>query len=218
MTTALPAVAVSAYQHYRAKGVPANPAACIVAVLYAGESALNPGSQGKQSSETGGVLNPLGAYGIASWDGPRQEALQYFASAKGENVADLNTQLDFVLTECANSYSAVWAGIQANMPVAQFGPLFVEKYESPANPAAEWTRSEALATALAALPVTQAPSTSSGQAPSTSSGQAPQPTKLPDVELTALTEIFETLSNFDLAAAERMSYYIYSRFHLPGTP
>ena len=100
-----PQVAIDAVTHYLQKGIARGPAIGIVSVLYAGESQLNPGPQPSTvTTDHGGVLYANGAYGIASWNGPRQQALANFAAAKGLPVGAVNTQLDFVLTECANSY------------------------------------------------------------------------------------------------------------------
>lgn len=123
---------VAAIEHYRRKGIAVGPAIGIVSVL-SYESALNPGPQGHQSTETPGVLNPYGAYGLASWNGPRQNALKVFATKKGLPVEDINTQLDFVLTESANSYPSVWAAIQSGLRFQEFIPLFVRDYENPAD-------------------------------------------------------------------------------------
>ena len=135
MTT--PLIAQTAIQHYLSMGISKDVAVGICSVLYR-ESALNPGSQGSQSTETPGSLNPAGAYGIASWNGPRQAALAAFAKEKNENPSQLTTQLDFVLTESANSYPAVWAAIQnPSMTYQKFIPIMVDSYEIPANTGAE---------------------------------------------------------------------------------
>jgi hypothetical protein len=155
----IPAVALSSIQHYIAKGISKDVAVGIVACLYY-ESKLNPGAQGSQSSETPGVLNPRGAYGIASWNGPRQKALADFAIKKVESPGLLNTQLDFVLTECANSYPVVWHAIQTYTSYQSFIPVFVNNYEIPADKPKEIAAALAYAdewypliTAPAALPV-----------------------------------------------------------------
>lgn len=129
----IPLVAQTSIQHYLSKGISKDVAVGIVACLYY-ESKLNPGSQGVQHTETPGTLNPSGAYGIASWNGPRQKALADFATAKGESPGLLTTQLDFVLTECANSYPVVWAVIQN--PATTYHNMittFVDSYEVPAD-------------------------------------------------------------------------------------
>jgi hypothetical protein len=156
---AVPQVAIDAVTHYLQKGIARGPAIGIVSVCYAGESQLNPGPQpATGSTDTGGVLFGGGAFGIASWNGPRQAALQAFATAKGESPTAVNTQLDFILTECANSYSNVWAAIQSGMAYTPFITLFVTQYEGPANPSAEISRSVAFAQTLdAAVPQVVAP-------------------------------------------------------------
>lgn len=129
-----------AVEHYLGKGLTKDASVGIVAVLMA-ESSLNPGSQGVQSTETPGALNPSGAYGVASWNGPRQAALQSFATKKGMNPADLNTQLDFVLTEAANSYPAMWAAIRdPSTTYAEMITAMVDTYEVPADKAGEIAR------------------------------------------------------------------------------
>lgn len=129
----VPSVAQSAITHYLGKGLSKDIAVGICACLYY-ESKLNPGSQGVQGTETPGALNPSGAFGIASWNGPRQQALADFAKQKNEDPADINTQLDFVLTESANSYPTVWAAIQTGSETYQnFIPIFVADYENPAD-------------------------------------------------------------------------------------
>src|SRR6185312_15537838 len=128
----IPAVAEEAIGHYLSKVLTKDVSVGIGSCLYY-ESKLNPGSQGVQSTETPGVLNPSGAYGIASWNGPRQEALASFAKGKGLDPSLLTTQLDFVLTECANSYPTVWAAIQGGTADQSFLPILVADYENPAD-------------------------------------------------------------------------------------
>jgi hypothetical protein len=167
----VPQVALSAVAFYLSKGISKDVAVGIVAVLYAGESKLNTGSQGAQSTETPGALNPSGAYGIASWNGDRQEKLKAYAQAKSLPVASLDTQLGFVLTESANSYPKVWAAIrQAGITYASFIPIFVEAYEVPANSPAEIARAiafaEELYPAVTTAPAPAVPAPQPVQAPS----------------------------------------------------
>lgn len=118
------------------RGLSRHAVTAIVSVLWV-ESKLDPGGQGTQSSERGGALNPSGAYGIASWNGPRQEHLQAFATKHSLDVALLETQLHFVLTEMANSYPPSWKSINSNDAYAQIIPVIVSNYENPANSAKE---------------------------------------------------------------------------------
>ena len=148
--------AAAAANHYISKGIAKVPAVGMVAVLDAGESQLNPVSENNSGTEHGGVLNPNGSYGIAQWNGSRQQDLLNFATKKGLNPADLNTQLDFVLTESWNSYPAVKDAIlQPGIDLSDFITVFVEKYEVPANPSPEIARS--LAEAQALLPLVGLP-------------------------------------------------------------
>jgi len=192
-----PKAAVDAFTFYTTKPDPIAriPAAGIVAVLYSGESGLNPGSQGTQATEHGGALNPNGAYGIASWNGPRQAALAAFATAKNLPVGAVETQLLFVLTEAADSYPEVWAAIQAGdkQTIGNFVTVFVQKYEVPANPTAEIDRSLPLAQALLAL------------------SPVPTPVAASDAEIAALGQLWAILAPFQSAAQVRMISYLSSR-------
>lgn len=190
---AVPQVALDAAVHYLNKGISKDVATGIVSVLYAGESKLNPGSQGTQSTETGGALNPHGAYGIGSWNGPRQQDLADFAKAKGLDVGALDTQLDFVLTESANSYPKVWAAInRPGITYAELIPIFVDYYEVPANKQAEIARSLAFAQELyAALPAAPQPAPTPAPTPAPVS-PAPQGVTM-EAFLTALIPILSPI-------------------------
>jgi hypothetical protein len=151
--------ALDAVAHYQSKGIAIGPAVGIVAVCLV-ESGLNPAAENNTGTETPGVLNPKGSYGIAQWNGPRQAALQAFATAKGESPSALNTQLDFILTECANSYPVVWSAIQAGVDYSSFVTTFVQNYERPANPTAEIAAAMTYAQQIiAALPAVTTPTT-----------------------------------------------------------
>ena len=133
-------VAHDAIAHYLGKGLSKDVAVGLCAVLYA-ESLLKPGSQGAQSTETPGALNPSGAFGIASWNGPRQKDLATFATRYSRDPADINTQLDFVLTEAANGYPKLWAAIIS--PASHYLDVIevmVDTYEIPADKPAEVAR------------------------------------------------------------------------------
>jgi len=150
--SSVPKIALDALQIYLGRGVARDPAIGIVSVLYAGESKLNTGPQpGSAGTDRGGVLYKDGAFGIASWNGDRQDALAKFAAKKkpGDSnyVNTLECQLLFVLTECANDYPSVWTAIQS-YPCDQVIDIFVKQYERPANPQGEIARSLAFAKEL----------------------------------------------------------------------
>jgi Phage tail lysozyme len=209
------AACVAAFQHYLDKGIGRNVAAGIVGVLNY-ESGLNPVSENLTGTETGGVLSK-GSFGVAQWNGPRQQDLQTFALAKNESVSNINTQLDFVLTECANSYPTVWAAIQANMAVTDFVSLFVNKYENPKSPMPEIAAGIATATALIALPVQPAPVPTPTPVPTPipmpiPSPVTPESTPITDPELVALDQMVTIMSTLPPASVARVIAYLSSRF------
>jgi len=204
MTDARMQAAITAFNHYLEKGIGRNAAAGIVGVLDF-ESALSPTAMNNSGTDKGGALNPKGAYGLAQWNGDRQTALALFAKTKGFDPALYTTQLDFVLTECANSFPAVWAAIQANGDVADFVTKFVREYENPASPAPEIAGALATARALLALP---APTPAN--APPTPVPASPPPT-LPDPEIAALEALYSILEPFDAKSRARMIAYLLSR-------
>lgn len=166
----------SAVGHYLARGLTKDVACGIVAVLVA-ESNLVPASQGVQASEHGGALNPAGAYGVASWNGPRQAKLSAFAAKYGRAPSDLLTQLDFVLTEAANDYPTVWKAFTD--PAATFTSVvtvMVDDYEIPADKPAEIARALAIAKDLVAATITPSSAAASVPAAPIAAPPAPAPT------------------------------------------
>ena len=150
-------VILNSINYYINKGIQKEAAIGIVCCLYY-ESKLNPGSQGVQHTETPGALNPSGAYGIASWNGPRQKALQNFAAYKKMPANNLNIQLDFVLTECANSYHEVWDIIQKpGVTHEEMIIAFVTHYEVPADIQKEINAALALAATLPSFGISSSP-------------------------------------------------------------
>lgn len=195
-------IAQIAFEYYLTKGIGRNAAAGIVGVLEF-ESGLNPLAENNSGSETGGAINSKGSYGLAQWNGPRQQSLANFAAVKGYNVASLNTQLDFVLTECANSFSNVWTAIETNMDVIPFISLFVRTYENPAKPEPEIAGALATAQSLLALPVT------TPALPATAPVQPISATA--DPELAALEALYAIMTPFPATARSRMVAYLNAR-------
>jgi hypothetical protein len=147
---------IHARDRYLSKGIQSGGAVALASVLYY-ESRLNPGSQGYQSTEHGGVLNPHGAYGIPSLNGPRQKDLLDYATAHNLPVDHLDTQLDFVLTEIANSYPKSWAAIRSSASYQSIVPIIVDEYENPRDKPKEINGALVIAAALASLPAQQVP-------------------------------------------------------------
>jgi hypothetical protein len=143
----VPSVQLTATNYLQSRGISKEAAVALVSVLYA-ESGLNPGSQGTQSTETPGVLNPSGAYGIASWNGPRQEDLAKHAKMWNVPVDSLETQLHFVLTEMANHYKPSWEAMNSTGTYESIIEVLVPNYESPKDVPAEVARAKQIAAPL----------------------------------------------------------------------
>lgn len=208
--SSLSAVAQKSFAYYLAKADPIgrNAAAAIVGVLNY-ESKLDPNAHNDTGTDAGGVLNSKGAIGVAQWNGDRQGALLKFATEKGLNWQDIATQLDFVLTECANSYKAVWAAIQGNGDAADIVSIFVRSYENPAKPEPEIAG--ALETAQALLDMVPSP------APVIAPTPPPSPAPViasPDPEIAALEALYAIMLPFPAAARSRMTAYLTARLAL----
>jgi len=123
-------------------------AVALVSVFHR-ESRLSPKSQGIQASEHPGVLNPSGAYGIASWNGPRQQALKEFCDTRQLPYDSLTSQLLFALSEIANRYPRTWSAIRdTGLDYGQIIPTIVREYENPKAPDPEIADATAYARAL----------------------------------------------------------------------
>jgi Phage tail lysozyme len=195
----VPQIALDAVSYLTGpRSIAIGPAVGMVAVAYAGESQLNPGSQGTQGTEHGGALNSSGAYGIWSLNGQLQQSLADFATREKLPVDAVNTQLYWLLNECASNsrYAAVWSAIQKGMDYADFIPLFIKVFEVPANPTTEIQRSIAFADALYAAV-----------------SAIPAPAAIPtvDPEIAALEALWQALAPFSPVAQSRMLTYLVTR-------
>jgi hypothetical protein len=115
------------------------------------ESSLNPLQENNSGTDAGGVINPRGAFGLAQWNGSRQENLQLFSQKYYSNLGaspwtDFTVQLAFVLTEAAGfssgsapaGYPRFWAAItNPSVTYQDLITVMVQTYEAPANPAPE---------------------------------------------------------------------------------
>lgn len=193
---------IAAINYYTsAKGIPIGGAIALISVL-SYESKLNPGSQGHQPSETPGILNPHGAYGIASWNGPRQNDLLEYATKHGKSVSALDTQLDFVLTEIANKYPGSWSAIRSSASYKAIIPILVDEYENPKDKQREIDGAISIAAHLAALPPQPAPPAPIPQAPAP---QAPPPVLPAPRPLPGLPPISATEAGLDAAILDNIA-------------
>ena len=142
------------------------------------ESGLNPQAENNSGTDAGGAINSKGAYGLAQWNGPRQQALQDFAAHYVMDESATNTQLAFVLTEAANSYPEFWKAIIS--PASMYSDVItamVDTYERPANMQAEIAKASAIAADIYANYQATAPAPAPAPtAPTPAPAPAPTPT------------------------------------------
>jgi hypothetical protein len=212
---------ISATNFLRAHSVRKDAAVGLTAVLWK-ESRLNPASQGNQPSERGGILNPEGAYGIASWNGPgkanptligdvnhdRQAALRAFAEKKGLPVDAVGTQLWFILNEAANKYPKTWAALNGTGDFKAVIRAIVEDYERPADPEKEIK--EAIAAAEELYPNIAEPLVAIPEPPPEQPPLIVKPPELVDNEIDAMLRIVAILVR--VPGQERIVSYLYNRF------
>jgi len=226
-------VGVKAVQYYLGLPDPLPKAGAVALVsVFHRESALRPGGQGSQASEHPGVLNPSGAYGIASWNGPRQQALKDFCDKHQLAYDSLTSQLAFALHEIANSYPKTWAAIRdTGLNYGQIIPTIVREYENPKEPDPEIADATAYARELwplivdrpviVTIPATRVVPVAGttpvvpipASIPSASLPPAPalRPPSGPDPEIALMESIMEALTEFAPAAQKRVLTYLYSR-------
>ena len=75
------------------------------------------------------LADPRG-FGLAQWTDPgRKAALWDFAQSKGTNVADFQTQLEFLLKELQESYKDTSDALKGNISIDTASDIFGRKYE-----------------------------------------------------------------------------------------
>lgn len=77
------------------------------------------------------------SHGIAQWRGERLENLKQYASEKGADWQDFNTQIDFILHELKTDEKAAWEALQNAGTAEQAAAAFIG-YERPKG----WTASD----------------------------------------------------------------------------
>lgn len=93
------------------------------AMNFQDESGLNPTAVGDNGN----------AYGLAQWNGPRKAALLNYAQSNGQNAADPNVQLDFLMAELGGPESAAWSKIAGAADANQAGAAVLNHFERPAE-------------------------------------------------------------------------------------
>lgn len=92
------------------------------------ESNLNPGI-----NEAAPIVpGSRGGFGLSQWTGPRRRALEQFAASRGVPVSDMNTQLDFLMTELQGPESRAAQSIFAAPDAATAADAILRNYLRPA--------------------------------------------------------------------------------------
>jgi hypothetical protein len=113
--------AEKAFNYFVQKGLTPEQAAGIVGNLQA-ESGVKPGQH-----QIGGP-----AFGIAQWEGGRQDNLRSFAAAQGKDVSDLGVQLDFLWQELQGPENAAFNALKGAGSASEAAAIFENKFERPA--------------------------------------------------------------------------------------
>jgi hypothetical protein len=110
----------SAIDYLVSKGLTPAQAAGVVGNLIQ-ESTLNSGAFNKSE----------GAYGLAQWRGSRLQDLQQFASSRGKDIGDVNTQLDFIMHELSGKERKAGAMLASSTTAEEAAFNFGKYYERP---------------------------------------------------------------------------------------
>ena len=74
-------------------------------------------------------------YGLAQWTSPgRKQGLYSVCKTRGVSIADLQTQLDYIMGELVNKYMAVLQTLKLSGNVRQSSNMVLYNFEHPANP------------------------------------------------------------------------------------
>jgi hypothetical protein len=75
-------------------------------------------------------FNPReGAIGLAQWEGGRRTRLQQFAAARGSSETDLNTQIDYLISELQGPEAGALAKLRAAGDAGSAAAAFDQYYE-----------------------------------------------------------------------------------------
>jgi len=96
---------------------------------FADESSLNPSAN--EASPL--VPGSRGGFGLAQWTGPRRQALEAFAAQRGAPVGDVNTQLDFLMSELGGPEASAYQAIQAAPDTGSAAAAIARNFLRPAQ-------------------------------------------------------------------------------------
>lgn len=81
-----------------------------------------------------GFVTDGAGYGLAQWTYPsRKAALLACAKARGRSIGDLDTQVDYLLQELKNSFSAVWDELRTSDNIWTTSTSVLLRFERPAD-------------------------------------------------------------------------------------
>ena len=88
---------------------------------------------------TSQFLNPLPGrvygYGLAQWTSPdRKRGLYSLCKSRGVSIANLQTQLDYIMDELSNKYRIVLQTLKLSANVRQSSNMVLYNFEQPADP------------------------------------------------------------------------------------
>lgn len=116
------------FQGLVSRGLPAHVAQGIV-MNFQDESGLNPGI-----NEAAPIVpGSRGGFGLAQWTGPRRKALESYAASSGRPVDDVDTQLDFLMTELEGPEKAAFQKTLAAGDAGQAAAAFATNFLRPAK-------------------------------------------------------------------------------------
>lgn len=79
------------------------------------------------------VPGSRGGYGLAQWTGPRRVALERFAEGRGKDPSDMETQLDFLMTELRGPESRAAKAIYATDTPGEAATAVMNQFLRPAQ-------------------------------------------------------------------------------------
>lgn len=110
------------------RGLPEHVADAFV-MNFQDESGLNPGINESKPL----VPGSRGGFGLAQWTGPRRKMLEAFAQQRGAPVSDMDTQLDFLMTELQGSEAGAARSILSAQDAPTAAAAIVNKFLRPAE-------------------------------------------------------------------------------------
>lgn len=89
------------------------------------------------TGEYSNFIRDSAGYGLAQWTfWSRKQALLLYVKNKQKSIGDLESQLEFLITEFKNDYPTVWKVLTTAQSIMEASNSFLFNYEVPANQSA----------------------------------------------------------------------------------